>query len=143
MIGAVLACAFLGDSTALGAAQAFNRATPSPCAVMARVGAGVAEVARLAASAVPVGTAVVAASSNDPASPSLAADLIRLRTNLRAGRVLWILPYDRGAAATAERVATAYGDHVMDLAELPTRDHLHSLTYAGLAIALRRWRLGE
>jgi hypothetical protein len=57
--------------------------------------------------------------------PALAADLIRLRTGLRAGRVLWLVSYDRGAAAAVERIATVYGDHVMDLAEVPMRGQLH------------------
>lgn len=139
MMAAVLACLFLGDSTALGAAQAYNRGAPTPCTVQARVGAGSAEVAGWQTPAVPIGTAVLGIGSNDPASPALGGNLARARRRLHASRIIWLLPYDRGAAATVERVATLFGDYVLDLAELPSRDRLHPRTYRGLAIALRRW----
>jgi len=141
MIATALACLFIGDSTAVGTAQAFNRTARAPCAVIARVGARADEMGRWATLAVPIGTAVVAAGSNGPASPSLAADLSRIRGKLRARRVIWLLPYDRGAAVTVERVAKTYGDYVLDLAELPSGDRLHPRTYQGIAIALQRWRI--
>jgi len=141
MIAAALACLFVGDSTAVGTAEAFNRTASTRCAVLARVGASPAEMSRWAAPAVPIGTAVVAAGSNSPASPSLAADLSLIRRHLHAQRVIWLLPYDRGAAVTVERVAQSFGDFVLDLAELPTGDRLHPHTYEGIAIALRRWRI--
>lgn len=141
MIVTALACLFLGDSTAVGTARAFNRTARAPCAVIARVGARADEMARWTAPAVPVGTAVVAAGSNGPASPALAADLSRIRGRLRAGRVIWLLPYDRSAAVTVERVAKTFGDYVLDLAELPSRDLLHPRSYEGVAIALQRWRI--
>jgi hypothetical protein len=141
MIATALACLFFGDSTAVGTAQAYNRTAPAPCAVIARVGARAEEMARWAAPSVPIGTAVVAAGSNGSASPTLAADLSRVRGKLRAGHVIWLLPYDRSAAITVERVAKTFGDYVLDLADLPSRDHLHPRTYEGVAIALQRWRI--
>lgn len=143
MIVGALACLFFGDSTAVGTAQAFNRAAATPCAVIARTGARPEDMARWAAPAVPIGTAVVAAGSNSPASPSLAADLSRIRSGLRARRVIWLLPYDRGAAAIVERVAMSHRDYVLDLAELPSGDRLHPHSYAGIATALRRWRISD
>lgn len=139
MIAAVLACLFVGDSTALGAAEAYNRTAPVPCTVQVRVGAGPTEAARWPLPAASIGTAIVGLGSNNPTSPALAADLVRLRQRLAATRVIWLLPYDRRAAGTIERVAIAYGDYVMDLAELPSRDRLHPLTYGGVATALMRW----
>lgn len=141
MIAGALVCLFFGDSTALGTAQAFNRTATTPCAVVARIGARPEDMTRWAAPAVPIGTAVVAAGSNSPASPSLAADLARIRSGLHARRVIWLLPYDRGAAAIVERVAQSHHDYVLDLAELPSGDRLHPQTYAGIATALRRWRI--
>ncbi|WP_454888828.1 hypothetical protein [Sphingobium indicum] len=141
MIAAALACLFFGDSTAVGTAAAFNRSARTRCAVQARVGASPAEMSRWAAPTVPIGTAVVAAGSNSPASPSLAADLARLRGHLHARRVIWLLPYDRSAAATVEHVAQSFGDYVLDLAELPSADRLHPHTYTGIATALQRWRI--
>lgn len=142
MILAALACLFMGDSTAEGAALAFNRISFSPCPILARVGAGSAEIARWTAPA-PVGTVVLGIGSNDPVSPVLARDLARTRAKLHAARVIWILPYHRGAAATVERVATTFGDYVIDLAELPSGDRLHPRSYHGLAIALQRWSVGS
>lgn len=133
MIAGALVCLFFGDSTALGTAQAFNRTATTPCAVVARIGARPEDMTRWAAPAVPIGTAVVAAGSNSPASPSLAADLARIRSGLHARRVIWLLPY--------ERVAQSHHDYVLDLAELPSGDRLHPQTYAGIATALRRWRI--
>jgi hypothetical protein len=139
VIAAALACLFVGDSTALGAAQAYNRTAAAPCTVQVRVGAGPTEAARWPLPAAPIGTAIVGLGSNDPASPVLADDLARLRHRLVATRVIWLLPYDRRAAITVERVAISFGDYVIDLAELPSRDRLHPVTYGGVATALSRW----
>jgi len=138
VIAAALACLFLGDSTAQGAAQAFNRVAPVPCPVVARVGAGSAEVASWPVPDAPVRFVIIGAGSNDPTAPGLRRDLWARRRTVQAARVVWLLPYDRGAAATVESVATSWGDYVLDLAELPSRDRLHPTTYAGIATALRR-----
>lgn len=137
MIALTLACLFVGDSTAQGAAQAFNRGAVAPCPVVARVGAGSREVARWPLPATSARFAIVGIGSNDPTSPALAGNLWARRQTLRASRVVWLLPYHRGAAATVERVATRWGDYVLDLGQLPSRDHIHPLTYAGIATALR------
>lgn len=138
MIAAALACLFVGDSTAQGAAQAFNRRAAIPCPVVARIGAGSAEVARWTLPAVPTRFAIVGIGTNDPTRPGLPASLRATRRKIRAARVVWLLPYHRGAAAQVSAVAASCGDYVLDLAELPTRDRIHPATYAGIATALRR-----
>ena len=138
MIAAALACLFVGDSTAQGAAQAFNRRAALPCPVVARVGAGSAEVARWMLPVTPARFAIVGIGTNDPARPGLRASLWATRRKIQAARVVWLLPYHRGAAAQVEAVATSCGDYVLDLAELPTRDRIHPRTYGGIATALRR-----
>lgn len=138
MIAGLLACLFVGDSAAQGAAQALNRSAPIACAIVARVGAGSAEVAGWTMPATPARFAIVGIGTNDPANPSLQRNLWAARRKIHAARVVWLLPYHRGAAAQVEAVATSCGDYVLDLAELPTRDRIHPASYAGIATALRR-----
>lgn len=99
VIAAALACLFVGDSTAQGAAQAFNRSAPLPCPIVARIGAGSAEVARWALPATPARFAIIGIGTNDPANPGLQRNLWTTRRKLQAARVVWLLPYHRGAAA--------------------------------------------
>lgn len=138
MIAVALACLFIGDSTAQGAAQAFNRIARLPCPVVARIGAGAAEVASWQLPNGPARFVIIGAGSNDPTAPGLRRDLWARRQTIQGARVVWLLPYHRGAAATVESVATSWGDYVLDLAELPSRDQLHPTTYQGIATALRR-----
>jgi len=133
-------CLFLGDSTAKGVALAYNRHAPSPCSIIARVGAGSAEISGWSPPA-QVRMAILGIGSNNPTSPGLAADLRRTRANLHAERVIWMLPYHRRAAATVRRVAIIFGDYVIDLADLPSNDSLHPRNYAGIARALQHWPL--
>lgn len=79
---------------------------------------------------------VLSSGSNDAGVPGLAARLSALRGGIVARQVLWILPYDRGAAATVHATAVANGDRWIDLAPLPTRDGIHPRSYAAVARAL-------
>ena len=135
----MIACAFIGDSTAYGPALVYNRGAAEPCQIIAREGASPVAIARSAIPGAAIGAAVIGSGSNAPASPLLASNLYQTRRRVAARRVLWLLPYDRRAAYTVRNVAVAFGDYVLDLAELPTRDGVHPLTYAGIATALRRW----
>lgn len=135
----MIPCAFIGDSTAYGPALIYNRGAAERCLIVAREGASPQHIARSAIPAEAIGAAVIGTGSNDPASPSLASNLYQTRRRIAARRVLWLLPYDRRAAYTVRTVAVAFGDYVLDLSELPTRDGVHPLTYAGIATALRRW----
>lgn len=138
IVAAFLPCLFLGDSTGVGAGVAYNATAAQPCPVIAREGASPQAIARSAIPAGPIGTAVIGSGSNDPASPSLASILAATRARVSAQCVVWLLPYDRRAAYQVRRVAASFGDMVLDLAQLPTRDQLHPTTYAGIAIALHR-----
>lgn len=75
MIAVALACLFIDDSTAQGAAQAFNRIARLPCPVVARIGAGSAEVASWQLPNGPARFVVIGAGSNDPTTPGLRRDL--------------------------------------------------------------------
>lgn len=133
----MFACLLLGDSIAADTAAAFRAALQERCAIVAHKGASTPEITAMAPIA-PFYTAVVSAGSNDAASADLGSRLDRLRVSVLARYVLWILPYDRRAARFVRSTAVRYGDNVMDLAVLATRDRIHPASYAGLAYALRR-----
>ncbi len=75
------------------------------------------------------------------------SNLYATRQRITAQRVIWLLPYNRAAAYQVLRVAVAFGDFKLDLAELPglplprhpERGLIHPQTYVGIATALRRW----
>ena len=140
-------CIFIGDSTANGAAMAYNASAARPCLVVARDGASPSAIAQSEIPGGAIGTAVIGAGTNDPLSPSLVSNLYATRRRISAQRVIWLLPYNRAAAYQVLRVAVAFGDFKLDLAELPglplprriERGLVHPKTYTGIATALRRW----
>ena len=85
------------------------------------------------------------AAGNDPAKRTLyrirggndrlAERIAGIRTVLRARRVIWLLPYHRGAAAIVTRIAIRFRDDRLDLAAIATRDGVHP-DYRALADAL-------
>lgn len=137
----MIACLFLGDSTALGAAVAYHAIVGRSCLVSASEGRSPSDIARAPLPKGQIGTAMIGSGSNNPASPALASILLTTRQRITANKVIWILPYDRRAAYEVRRIAISFGDYAIDLAELPTRDGLHPTTYGGIAIALQRWRI--
>ena len=132
----MLECLILGDSIATGIDAALRAQALARCAVVAKVGTSTAWAAQHAPKRW-FATAAIATSSNDAKVPGLGERLFRLRGTLSVGRVLWIAPYDRGAAQQVVRVARAFGDKWMDMAELRSRDGIHPTSYAPLALAIR------
>lgn len=105
------------------------------CQVVARDGAGAGWIA----SANPggeFGTVILSSGSNDAAVPGLAARVAALRAGVTARTVLWILPYNRSAAAAVRDLALRNGDRWVDLGTLPSRDGLHPASYLPLAQAI-------
>ena len=115
-------CAIVGDSIAVGAGHYMRS-----CKVNAKIGiSSRAVIDRVDPSAA---VNVVSAGSNDPDSPSLRANLERIRS--RARRVIWILPMNARARAAVQNVAAEHGDPVVAFA--PAGDHVHPRSEAALA----------
>ena len=112
------------------------------CAVSAEIGAPSASLPPGLARAGRYPLTIVSAGSNDPENPALTANLLRTRLALNtgryAGRVRWILPYNRTAAYVVTQVAFRFGDEVVDLALFPSNDRVHPRDYAKLALAILR-----
>jgi hypothetical protein len=132
----VPACIFIGDSIAVGLAQAINRGG-LVCDRAARVGVGSAKVVAAALGAADYPIAIVSAGSNNPRDPRLERDLNAIRQVLWRSRVIWVLPYHRGAAYAVTRVAFAFNDAVVDLARYPSDDGVHPRDYKVVAGAIR------
>ena len=113
-------CAYIGDSIAVGLEQLDTK-----CAVYARVGASSEFITRNYRNADAEDYVVISMGSNDPGNPELMENAERLRRNISASRVIWILPYNRVAAGDIAIVARQFGDSVVDLRPVPTRDGVH------------------
>jgi lysophospholipase L1-like esterase len=108
-----VSCAILGDSIAVGIAQHLPE-----CAVHARVGVSAAGFAGGPGEA---GTVVISLGSNDSADPTPHLD--RLRSTVRASRVVWIVPAT-AAAQAVRRVAARWGDGTVELVRVGA-DRVH------------------
>jgi lysophospholipase L1-like esterase len=84
--------------------------------------------------------ALIALGSNDVGDPRLERRLVALRAITRAPRVTWLAPYNRTAALIVTKVAHRFGDKVIPLAQLPTRDGVHPTSYRPIA-GLLGWKL--
>ena len=80
-------CAYIGDSIAVGLEQLDTK-----CAVYARVGASSEFITRQYRNADAEDYVVISMGSNDPGNPQLIENAERLRRNISARRVIWILP---------------------------------------------------
>lgn len=119
-------CIAIGDSIAVGVGQAAH------CTINAKVGASSSYIAdHIVSSSKEV--AVISAGSNDPSNPKLRTNLDRIRSKITAKRVVWILPYDRKAAAVVKAVAVQHGDGYVDLSGFKTRDGVHPSSYRSVA----------
>jgi hypothetical protein len=128
-------CLILGDSTAVGTADALV-AQGLQCAVHARVGASSTETLRTFRGNAPVERAVIGLGSNDPYNPQLVRNLVALRQRLSAVRVTWLAPYDPAAAQAAVAIARSFGDDVVYLSSVATRDRVHPVSYRQVASSL-------
>ena len=129
-------CLILGDSTAVGTAQALA-AQGIRCEVHARVGAGSAEIERRVRGASAATVALIALGSNDAASPALPTNLLALRRRTTAVKVAWLAPYDLRASSIVTSIAARFGDTVIPLRAQPSRDGIHPVSYRPVAKSLR------
>lgn len=113
-------CAIIGDSIAVGVAQ--HR---PGCAVEARVGISAAGFSATRTSA---DTVIVSLGSNDASDPTDA--LLRLRRQIDARRVIWIVPAVRWASEV-RRVADQHHDTTITVVAGP--DGVHPFSYRALA----------
>jgi lysophospholipase L1-like esterase len=130
-------CLLLGDSIALGLAVAL-KAGGIACDVAARVGARSAELPRQIAAMGARPVVVLSTGTNDAPNADLEANLIGARMALGRARIVWILPYRRQSAYAITRIAFRFGDDLIDIAALPSRDHIHPASYRALADMVRR-----
>lgn len=119
-------CIAVGDSIAVGIGQAAH------CTVNAKVGASSSYIAGLDI-ATGKDITVISAGSNDPTNPKLRSNLDKIRSKITSKRVIWILPYNRKAAAVVKAVAVQHGDGYIDLSAFKTRDGVHPSSYGSVA----------
>lgn len=131
-------CLIIGDSTALGTANALA-AQGIRCAVHARVGAPSGDTVKTFRSPVGAGRVLIALGSNDPTNPRLARNLMVVRQRAMGSQVTWLAPYHASAARTVTDIARSFGDPVIQLASVPSLDRVHPQNYRTVAAALQ-WR---
>lgn len=119
-------CIAIGDSIAVGIGQAAH------CTINARVSASSSYIADHVITS-NKDIAIISAGSNDPNNPKLRTNLDRIRSKINAKRVIWILPYNRKAAAAVKAVAVQFGDGYIDLASFKTQDGVHPSSYRSVA----------
>lgn len=124
MITADTVC--LGDSIAVGLSS-FLRCTP-----MAQVGRNSTQQLALI-QPINAKTVVISLGSNDPYNDNLAANLERIRSQITARTVIWIIPYNNRAGLAVRRVAGSFRDGLLDLHNFSTRDGVHPRSYQTLA----------
>lgn len=134
-------CLLLGDSTAVGTAGALALQGVQ-CEVHAHVGAHSSDLARDWQVGTPA-VAVIALGSNDVGDPRLERSLTVLRERARTPRVTWLAPYNPSAALIVTKVAVRFGDRVISLAQQPTRDGVHPISYRPIARLLEWKRLSD
>lgn len=129
-----MTCAIVGDSIAVGTAQAESLPAKlrPPCTMDAKIGIPSAQVIGRVHSA---DLLVVSAGSNDPDNPRLEQNLRAIRAKA-TGKVLWIVPVNPRAAAIVKTVAFKNGDSFVSFT--PGRDHLHPHSYAPLIAAVNK-----
>lgn len=118
-------CLAVGDSIAVGVGQA------AKCVVNAKVGASSSYIANHVVST-QKNITIISAGSNDPNNPNLISNLEKIRKKIKSPTVVWILPYNRKAAAIVKKVANRYGDRYIDLVSVKTRDGVHPSSYRDL-----------
>jgi hypothetical protein len=115
-------CTVIGDSIAVGVSQHMK------CELMAQVGRATSSQASMM-KWVNKDVVVISLGSNDPTSPTLLQDLRSVRARVVAEKVVWLVPYHRGAASAVYRVAEERRDAIVDLRIFPTKDRVHPSDY--------------
>lgn len=115
-------CVYIGDSIAVG----LQKYEPS-CGIYAKVGADTDFIVKKFSGTKVGGHAVISMGSNAPMNPRNYQNALKLRKSLDVGFVVWILPYDRKAAAAIRKVAEQFSDAIVDLSAIgiPTKDRVH------------------
>jgi hypothetical protein len=113
-------CAYVGDSIAVGL-QMMNK----NCAVHAKVGANAEFIVKHYSNVKAQSYVVISMGSNDPRNPMNIHNAKKLRRTIKAEVVVWILPYNRYAAADIKLVAREFGDSYIDIYSIPSKDGIH------------------
>lgn len=129
------ACIVIGDSIAVGTAGALA-SEGLRCEVHARVGASSAEMLRTFTDGALRERAVIALGSNDAGNPNLLRNLVALRQRVRAARVTWVTPYAPAAARISAAIARSFGDEIVHLTAIDSRDGIHPVSYRSVALSL-------
>lgn len=119
-------CVTIGDSIAVGIGRA------SHCYQMAAIGRTAYDQAALI-KPINIDTAIISLGTNRPTDPNLNVDLVYVRTNVKANKVVWIIPYNKDAAKIVRSVAASFGDKYVELSAFPTSDDLHPNKYGAVA----------
>lgn len=131
-------CLILGDSHAEATATAVRNVAGQRCAVITKRGASSSAILKQTPT-IAYGGVVISAGTNDADNPDLAYNLNAIRGRFRAGRVVWLMPYNREAAMTVQWVAHRWGDRVIDLAWARARkDGVHCVSYSWVARSVLR-----
>jgi lysophospholipase L1-like esterase len=131
----LLDCVALGDSIAVGV----GHARPD-CKVMAVTGITSGRYVELLPPLRATQTAIISLGVNDSDDMDTLANLRRLRSEVRAKTVYWMLVGTNPRSRDAVRlVAAEYRDRMIDVAPLAGPDHIHPdrTGYARLAAATR------
>ena len=121
-------CVTIGDSIAVGIGRATH------CYQMAAIGRTAFDQAALI-KPISIDTAIISLGTNRPTDPNLFVDLSHVRSNVKANKVVWIIPYNKDAAKIVRSVAASFGDKHVDLSAFPTSDDMHPQTYKPVAKA--------
>lgn len=132
----MFACLIMGDSIAVGTAEAVNAGIQTHCTVVAAIGASTHQVQRWRPPPGNYNTCLFSLGSNDRAGPALRSKLMAVRRQVCSRRVIWILPYNRSSSAAVTSIAVSFQDEVLDLAQFATRDGVHPISYGAVAAAL-------
>lgn len=119
----MLDCLIFGDSIALGVGQA-----RSGCEIAARVGITSATYLRTVFTTVPkiAASIVISLGVNDDPAASTLGNLRRLRADLQARQVTWLLPgLKEDARRAIQIVAAEHHDRLLDTRGVVGPDHLH------------------
>lgn len=129
-----MTCVIAGDSIAVGTgyAEGLKTSRRPPCNVDAKIGIPSAQVIGRVHAA---DLLVISAGSNDPDNPNLEKNLEEIRSKA-TGRVLWIVPVPKRAAAIVRKVAAIHHDGTISFA--PGRDGLHPHSYAPIIREVER-----
>jgi len=113
-------CVYIGDSIAVGLHQLDHQ-----CEVRAKIGANSDFITRHFSNAKNKSYVIVSMGSNGPHNKNNLENARKLRRSITADFVIWILPYDRTAAAAIKSVAIQFQDGYVDLKPYKSKDGLH------------------